>query len=74
MAKFTKKFEMYSSLQANIANIYNEARNAADEIGIPQELRGKFGLTGAISGCPSPLTKKVREALNKAYNRSYSAS
>ncbi|HHY04485.1 MAG TPA: hypothetical protein GX534_04800 [Thermoanaerobacterales bacterium] len=65
MAKFTKKFEMYSSLQANIANIYNEARNAADEIGIPQELRGKFGLTGAISGCPSPLTKKVREALNK---------
>ncbi|HHW02709.1 MAG TPA: hypothetical protein GXX35_07845 [Thermoanaerobacterales bacterium] len=65
MAKFTKKFEMYRFLQANIPNIYAEARKAADEIGIPAELRGKFGLTGAISGCPSPLTKKVREALDK---------
>lgn len=65
MAKFTKKFEMYRFLQANIPNIYAEAKKAADEIGIPAELRGKFGLTGAISGCPSPLTKKVREALDK---------
>lgn len=65
MAKFTKKFEMYRYLQANIPNIYAEARKAADEIGIPAEIRGKFGLTGAISGCPSPLTKKVREAMDK---------
>ncbi|GLI19133.1 MULTISPECIES: hypothetical protein [Tepidanaerobacter] len=65
MAKFTKKFEMYKSLQANIQNIYADARKAADEIGIPAELRGKFGLTGAVSGCPSPLTKKVREAMDK---------
>ncbi|KYO66165.1 hypothetical protein [Thermovenabulum gondwanense] len=65
MPKFKKKFEMYRHLQMNIPNIYAEARKAADEIGIPAELRGKFGLTGAISGCPSPLTKKVREALDK---------
>jgi hypothetical protein len=65
MAKFTKKFEMYSSLQANTANIYADARKAADEIGIPAELRGKFGLTGAISGCPGPLNKKVRSAMEK---------
>lgn len=65
MAKFTKKFEMYRYLQANTANIYAEAKKAADEIGIPQDLRGKFGLTGAISGCPSPLTKKIREAMEK---------
>ncbi|TYP59884.1 hypothetical protein [Thermosediminibacter litoriperuensis] len=65
MPKFKKKFEMYRHLQANIANIYAEARKAADEIGIPPEIRGKFGLTGAISGCPSPLTKKVREAVDK---------
>ena len=26
MAKFNKKFEMYSSLQANIQNIYADAR------------------------------------------------
>ncbi|SHM74350.1 hypothetical protein SAMN05660826_01825 [Caldanaerovirga acetigignens] len=65
MPKFKKKFEMYRHLQANIANIYAEARKASDEIGIPPEIRGKFGLTGAISGCPSPLTKKVREAVEK---------
>ena len=65
MAKFTKKFEMYKSLQANTANIYADARKAADEIGIPAELRGKFGLTGAISGCPGPLNKKVRSAMEK---------
>src|SRR5690606_18497135 len=65
MAKFNKKFQMYQYLQANTANIFAEAKKAADEIGIPQELRGKFGLTGAISGCPSPLNKKVREAIEK---------
>jgi hypothetical protein len=65
MAKFTRKFEMYRSLQANTGSIYAEARKAADEIGIPAGLRGKFGLTGAISGCPSPLTKKVRDAMDK---------
>jgi hypothetical protein len=62
MAKFTKKFEMYRHLQANTANIYAEARKAAEEI-IPADLRGKFGLTGAVSGCPSPLTKKVLDAV-----------
>ncbi|HHX22862.1 MAG: hypothetical protein ACOX2A_10605 [Tepidanaerobacteraceae bacterium] len=65
MAKFNKKFQMYSSLQANIQNIYADARKAADEIGIPMELRGKFGLTGAISGCPGPLSKNIRDAMEK---------
>ena len=50
MAKFNKKFQMYSSLQANIQNIYADARKAADEIGI-RWITGKFGLTGAICGC-----------------------
>jgi len=62
MAKFTKKFEMYKSLQANTAKIYEEAIKAAEEI-VPADLRGKLGLTGAVSGCPSPLTKKIREAM-----------
>ena len=58
---FKYKFQMYKHLQANIANIYADARNAADEIGIPKELRGKFGLTGGISGCPAPLRKDIME-------------
>ncbi|KYZ76575.1 hypothetical protein AXX12_09095 [Anaerosporomusa subterranea] len=61
MLKPNYKFQMYRQLQANIANIYGDARKAADEIGVPQELRGKFGLTGAISGCPAPLRDDIME-------------
>jgi hypothetical protein len=49
MPDFKFKFQMYKHLQENIPNIYSEAKRAADEIGIPKDLRGKFGLTGAIS-------------------------
>lgn len=55
------KFQMYRHLQASIPQIYADAKKAADEIGIPTELRGRFGLTGAISGCPAPLRKDVLE-------------
>jgi len=65
MSGFKYKFQMYKHLQANIANIYADAKRAADEIGIPKELRGKFGLTGAISGCPAPLRKDIMEASEK---------
>lgn len=62
LAKPKFKYQMYARLQANIANIYAEAKKAADEIGIPPEIRGKFGLTGGISGCPAPLRKDILEA------------
>ncbi|QNB47594.1 hypothetical protein BR63_15720 [Thermanaerosceptrum fracticalcis] len=62
MAKFKFKYQMYKHLQANIPNIYAEAKKAAEEIGIPAELKGKFGLTGAISGCPAPLRDDILHA------------
>ena len=62
MLKHSYKFQMYKALQANIPNIYADARKAADEIGIPREIRGKFGLTGAISGCPAPLRQDIMKA------------
>lgn len=62
MAKFNYKYQMYKHLQLNIPTIYAEARAAADEIGIPKEIRGKFGLTGAISGCPAPLRDDIMHA------------
>lgn len=65
MSKFKYKFQMYKFLQENTPKIYEEARKAADEIGIPSEIRGKFGLTGAISGCPAPLRKDVEEFIAK---------
>ena len=59
------QFKMYQKLQASIPAIYKEAKEVADEIGIPAELRGKFGLTGAISGCPAPLRKDILEFTEK---------
>jgi len=63
MKKFNYKFEMYRHLQKNLPAIYAEAKKAADEIGIPADIRGKFGLTGAISGCHGIPFKEVRKAL-----------
>lgn len=65
MSKPKFKFQMYQSLQANIPSIYADLKKAADEIGIPNELRGKFGLTGAISGCPAPLRRDIIAAGEK---------
>ncbi|GAK55339.1 hypothetical protein U27_02171 [Candidatus Vecturithrix granuli] len=65
MKNYKFKYEMYKALQLAIPEIYKEAAEAADEIGIPKEERGKFGLTGAISGCHGIPHKEVREALEK---------
>lgn len=57
------KFEMYKKLLNEKNEIFAEAKKAADEIGIPAELRGKFGLTGAISGCPAPMRDDIEHAM-----------
>jgi len=62
---FSYRFQLYRYLQQNAGRIYEEMRKAADEIGIPAELRGKFGLTGAISGAPAPLRRDILEASEK---------
>lgn len=59
MAKPEYKFQMYKRLQQRIPQIYAEAKKASETIGIPAELKGAFGLTGAISGCPSPLRDDI---------------
>ena len=69
MSDFKFKFQMYKHLQKNIPNIYSEAKKAADEIGIPKELRGKFGLTGSISGCHGALKKEVIKAIDEGLNK-----
>jgi hypothetical protein len=66
MAKFKYKFQMYKSLQANIPAIYADAKKAAEELGIPAELKGKFGMTGGISGCPAPLRDDIMKASEEA--------
>ncbi len=59
------KFQMYKKLYAEMSQIYAEAKKAAESLNIPAELIGAFGLTGAISGCPSPLRHDIEEAMAK---------
>jgi len=57
---------MYKRLQSNIPKIVEEARKLGDQIGIPKDLRGKFGLTGAHSSFPGPIGKNALEAMIRA--------
>jgi hypothetical protein len=58
------KYQMYKQLHAKLPDIYADARKAADEI-VPPEVRGRFGLTGGVSGCPAPLRRDILEASEK---------
>jgi hypothetical protein len=63
MSKHNLKFQMYKKLQLATPKIYEEAKKAADALNIPAELKGAFGLTGAISGCPAPLREDIENAM-----------
>ncbi len=64
MSNFKYKFQMYKHLQAKTQEIYAEARRVAEDLGIAA-LKGKIGLTGAISGCPAPMRRNVLEAITQ---------
>ncbi|MCX6138603.1 MAG: hypothetical protein NTV54_14040 [Ignavibacteriales bacterium] len=63
MAAPKYRFQMYKRLQAAIPAIYADAKKAAETLNIPAELKGAIGLTGAISGCPSPLREDIEKAM-----------
>lgn len=54
---------MYKRLQLATQKIYADARKAAESLKIPAELKGAIGLTGAISGCPSPLREDIEHVM-----------
>ena len=60
------RFQLYKDLHKNTPAIYAEARKFADEIGITPELKGKIGLTGAVSSCHALLTHEVSKAIEDA--------
>src|SRR5262245_45637467 len=66
MSDLKYRYQMYQRLHANIPNIYAEARKAADDVGVPRELRGKIGMTGSISSCHALLRRDVTEAMHRA--------
>lgn len=69
MPEFKYKFQMYKHLQAETPKIYAEAKEAAENLGIIGDVKGNIGLTGAISGCPAPMRKNVREALEQGLKK-----
>jgi hypothetical protein len=60
------RFQLYKALHQNTAAIYGEAKKLADELGLPSELKGKIGLTGAVSSCHALLTTEVGKAIEAA--------
>jgi hypothetical protein len=60
------RFQLYKELHKSIPAIYAEAKKYADEIGITPELKGKIGLTGAVSSCHALLTHEVSRAIEDA--------
>ena len=60
------RFQLYKELHKNLPAIYADAKKFADEIGITPELKGKIGLTGAVSSCHALLTSAVSQAIEDA--------
>jgi Aminotransferase class-V len=60
------RFQIYKELHKNIPAIYAEAKKLADDIGITPEMKGRIGLTGAVSSCHALLTREVSKAIEDA--------
>lgn len=60
------RFQLYKKLHQSMPAIYAEAKKFADEIGVPPEMKGKVGLTGAVSSCHALLTREVSQAVEDA--------
>ena len=60
------RFQIYKELHKNMPAIYAEAKKFADDIGITPEMKGKIGLTGAVSSCHALLTREVSQAIEDA--------
>jgi len=58
------KFQMYDTLARNSAAIYEEIGRVAKDAGVTDDLKGRIGLTGAVSGCHGLLTDYVRKAID----------
>lgn len=61
------KFQVYQQIHQNMSKIGQDAKKAGEELGIPKELAGKIGATGAVSGFPGLLTSDVSKAMQEAY-------
>ncbi|MCJ7623122.1 MAG: hypothetical protein MUO76_06440 [Anaerolineaceae bacterium] len=68
------RYQMYKHLQAHTQDIYAEARQAAEEIGMTSEMRGNIGLTGAISASHGYLKREVSDAMDNVARKVVSSA
>jgi hypothetical protein len=54
-----KKFQLYKKLFLNREKILSDAKKLGETLGIPETMRGKFGLTGSHSSFPGPIARDV---------------
>lgn len=65
MSAFEYRLDLYEHLAANKARILDEAERISEGLGIPAELRGTFGTTGANSALPATLRRDVLAEIEK---------
>lgn len=61
----SNKLRLYKMLDTKRDEILKKAEQIADEIGMPQEIRGNVGLVGALSSVPGKLKNKTIEAITE---------
>jgi hypothetical protein len=69
MGKWKFKYEMYKSLADKRSELYADAKKIPKEIGFPQELLGKVGLTGTVSENHGLLRKEISQAIESGARR-----
>lgn len=63
MKKWKYKFEMYRYFEKNFQDLLAKAREIPKKVGMPSELQGNIGLTGAVSSCHGLLLKEISDRI-----------
>jgi len=58
-----KKFQLYKKLFQNREKILTDSKKLGEALGISENLKGRFGLTGSHSSFPGPIAKNVLEKI-----------
>lgn len=60
------RFDFYGRLRLKAAEIIEDAQGRAATLGIPDDLRGRIGISGSNSSAPGTLRRPVAEAITSA--------
>lgn len=66
MAGFEYRLDMYEFLNANRDKILAEVEKISADIGVPDDLKGRIGMSGANSSYPGVLRREILDAIEDA--------